>query len=102
VQALRERDQIIKAVMLAMEGVDALLLPATAMVAPRVDAGNEVREPLARFTRPFNVTGQPVAVLPVPQPPGGMPVGIQVAGRTNSATLRAAAWLETEWKKRPA
>jgi Asp-tRNA(Asn)/Glu-tRNA(Gln) amidotransferase A subunit family amidase len=85
-----------------MEGVDALLLPATAMVAPRVDAGNEVREPLARFTRPFNVTGQPVAVLPVPQRPGGLPVGIQVAGRTNSATLRAAAWLETEWKKRPA
>ncbi|HEY1454953.1 MAG TPA: amidase [Candidatus Dormibacteraeota bacterium] len=102
VQALRERDQIRAAVVRAMEGVDALLLPATAMVAPPVDAGNEVREPLARFTRPFNVTGQPVAVLPAPQPGGGLPVGIQVAGRTNSATLRAAAWLEREWRSRPA
>jgi len=34
----------------------------------------------------------------VPVPVGGLPVGIQVAGRTNSETLRAAAWLEREWR----
>jgi len=56
----------------------------------------DVREPLTRFTRPFNTTLQPVAVVPVPV--GGLPVGIQVAGRTNSETLRAAAWLEREWR----
>ena len=55
-----------------------------------------MREPLSRFTRPFNTTRQPVAVLPAPV--SGLPVGIQVAGVTNIETLRAAAWLEQEWK----
>jgi len=80
----------------AMEGIDALILPATAIVAPPVTAGGEVREPLSRFTRPFNTTGQPVVALPAPVP--GLPVGIQVVGRTNSATIGVAATLEMEWR----
>jgi aspartyl-tRNA(Asn)/glutamyl-tRNA(Gln) amidotransferase subunit A len=95
VEAVRERRRLQEAVARAMEGIDALVLPATAMVAPPLDAGIEVREPLARFTRPFNTTGQPVAVLPAPVT--GLPVGIQVAGKTNAGTLRAAAWLERQW-----
>jgi Asp-tRNA(Asn)/Glu-tRNA(Gln) amidotransferase A subunit family amidase len=79
-----------------MEGVDALLVPATAIVAPPVDAGDDAREPLARFTRPFNTTGQPVVVLPAPV--RGLPVGMQVVGRTNAGALRAAMWLEQEWR----
>jgi Asp-tRNA(Asn)/Glu-tRNA(Gln) amidotransferase A subunit family amidase len=79
----------------AMEGFDALLVPATAIVAPAVDAGNEVREPLSRFTRPFNTTGQPVVTIPAPV--RGLPVGMQVVGRTNADALRAALWLEREW-----
>jgi aspartyl-tRNA(Asn)/glutamyl-tRNA(Gln) amidotransferase subunit A len=82
----------------AMDGIDALVLPATAIVAPPVDSGNEVREPLARFTRPFNATGQPVVALPAPVK--GLPVGIQVVGRDNAGTLRAAMWLEREWRGR--
>lgn len=80
----------------AMEGIDALILPASAIVAPLVSAGNEVREPLARFTRPFNATGQPVVVLPAPV--SGLPVGIQVVGRTNAAALGVAATLERKWR----
>jgi aspartyl-tRNA(Asn)/glutamyl-tRNA(Gln) amidotransferase subunit A len=98
VQAERERPRLIAQAREAMEGVDALLLPATAMVAPPVGAGDDVREPLARFTRPFNTTGQPVVSLPAPVPRGGLPVGMQVVGRTNADTLRAALWLEREWK----
>jgi aspartyl-tRNA(Asn)/glutamyl-tRNA(Gln) amidotransferase subunit A len=79
-----------------LDGIDALLLPATAIVAPPVGAGDEVREPLARFTRPFNTTGQPVVALPVPV--RGLPVGMQVVGRTNADTLRAALWCEREWQ----
>ena len=79
-----------------MEGFDALLVPATAIVAPLVTAGMEVREPLSRFTRPFNTTGQPVVTLPAPV--NGLPVGIQVVGRTNGDALRAAAWLEQQWR----
>jgi aspartyl-tRNA(Asn)/glutamyl-tRNA(Gln) amidotransferase subunit A len=58
---------------------DALLLPATAIVAPKVEAEG-VREPLTRFTRPFNLTGHPAIAIPLPwaRP---LPVGIQVIGR---------------------
>jgi len=82
----------------AMAGIDALIVPATAMVAPLVSAGNEVREPLARFTRPFNTTGQPVVALPAPA--SGLPVGIQVVGRTNEVVIGVAATLEREWQDR--
>jgi aspartyl-tRNA(Asn)/glutamyl-tRNA(Gln) amidotransferase subunit A len=95
-EALRERTRLEAEADRAMEHVDALILPATAIVAPPVASANEAREPLSRFTRPFNTTLQPVAVLPAPVE--GLPVGIQVAGRTNAETLRAAAWLEREWK----
>jgi aspartyl-tRNA(Asn)/glutamyl-tRNA(Gln) amidotransferase subunit A len=95
VQAMRERSRLQERAALAMERVEALLLPATAIVAPPVDSGNEVREPLSRFTRPFNTTGQPVAVVPAPS--AGLPVGMQVVGRTNEGALRAALWLEREW-----
>jgi aspartyl-tRNA(Asn)/glutamyl-tRNA(Gln) amidotransferase subunit A len=94
--ALTRRIELADAAMRAMDEVDALVLPATAIVAPRTDAGHEVREPLSRFTRPFNTTHQPVAVLPAPA--DGLPVGIQVAGKTNAGALRAAAWLEREWQ----
>jgi len=80
----------------AMEGIDALILPATAIVAPLISAGTEVREPLTRFTRPFNTSGQPVVSLPAPS--SGLPVGIQVVGRTNRDALNVAATLEREWR----
>ncbi len=80
----------------AMSDVDALILPTTAIVAPLVTAGIEAREPLARYTRPFNLTGQPVVSLPAPV--NGLPVGIQVVGRTNAGALAAAMWLERAWR----
>ena len=82
----------------AMQGIDALLLPTTAIVAPPIDSGSEVREPLARFTRPFNTTGQPVVTMPVRI--DGLPVGVQVVGSTNADALRAAMWLEAELDRR--
>jgi aspartyl-tRNA(Asn)/glutamyl-tRNA(Gln) amidotransferase subunit A len=94
-RALQERQRLEDAALAAMDGYDAVVVPATAIVAPPEEAAYEVREPLSRFTRPFNTTRQPVAVLPAPA--RGLPVGIQVAGRTNAETLRAAAWLESQW-----
>jgi Asp-tRNA(Asn)/Glu-tRNA(Gln) amidotransferase A subunit family amidase len=96
VEAMRERSLLVTEAEGALDGIDALLLPATAIVAPRIEAGDEVREPLTRFTRPFNTTGQPVVTLPAPVT--GLPVGMQVVGRTNAQTLRAAMWLEQEWR----
>ncbi|HXN92268.1 MAG TPA: amidase [Candidatus Sulfotelmatobacter sp.] len=95
--AIDERPRLAEAAAHAMRDVDALVAPATAIVAPPVDAGPEVREPMARFTRPFNTTYQPVAVVPAPVV--GLPVGIQVVGHNNQTTLRAAMWLEREWKR---
>lgn len=95
-KALSSRGQLVGAAIRAMADIDGLVLPATAVIAPRVDAGLEAREPLTRFTRPFNTTGQPVAVLPAPV--RGLPVGVQVVGKTNAETLRAAAWLEQQWR----
>jgi aspartyl-tRNA(Asn)/glutamyl-tRNA(Gln) amidotransferase subunit A len=80
----------------AMSGIDAMVLPATAIVAPPISAGTESREPITRFTRPFNATGQPVVTLPAPVK--GLPVGIQVVGRTNAGAIAAAAWLERHWQ----
>jgi Asp-tRNA(Asn)/Glu-tRNA(Gln) amidotransferase A subunit family amidase len=95
--ALAERPKLQAAARAAMHGIDALVLPASAIVAPRVEDADHPREAITRFTRPFNTTHQPVAVLPAPT--NALPVGIQVVGRTNAETLRAASWLEREWRK---
>jgi Asp-tRNA(Asn)/Glu-tRNA(Gln) amidotransferase A subunit family amidase len=97
-RAIDEREGLAEAADEAMDGIDVLVLPATAIVAPPEEHGPEAREQLSRFTRPFNTTHQPVVVLPAPTR-GGLPVGVQVAGRTNAETLRAAAWLEKEWQR---
>jgi Asp-tRNA(Asn)/Glu-tRNA(Gln) amidotransferase A subunit family amidase len=87
---LAERSAAVEA---AMAGVDALVLPATACVAPRLDEP-EPRDALTRFTRPFNGTGQPVVTLPLAVE--GLPVGIQLVGRRgqDAALLSVALWVE--------
>ena len=97
VEALAAMSELRAEAVRAMNGIDALVLPATAIVAPAISASTEVREPITRYTRPFNATGQPVVTLPAPV--RGMPVGIQVVGRTNSVAIGAAAWLEQQWKE---
>jgi aspartyl-tRNA(Asn)/glutamyl-tRNA(Gln) amidotransferase subunit A len=96
VDAMRERARLTAEAAGRMEDIDALVLPATAIVAPPIETSDDVREPLTRFTRPFNTTGQPVVVLPAPA--RGLPVGIQVVGKTNEGALQAAMWLEREWQ----
>jgi Asp-tRNA(Asn)/Glu-tRNA(Gln) amidotransferase A subunit family amidase len=80
----------------ALAGLDALILPATAVVAPPVHAP-EVRDPLLRFTRPFSLTGHPVIVIPAPTQ--GLPVGIQVVGHhgRDAELIGVAGALEQEW-----
>jgi len=84
----------------AMTGWDALLAPTTVEVAPKIGAGLEHRASLTKYTRPFNVSGQPVACLPAPVE-SGLPVGIQVVGRfgEDANTLRVAAALELAWHR---
>jgi aspartyl-tRNA(Asn)/glutamyl-tRNA(Gln) amidotransferase subunit A len=82
----------------AMQGWDAIALPATACVAPRLDDGDR-REPLTRFLRPFSVTGQPVVTVPAPT--AGLPVGIQFVGHfgRDAELFRVARAFESAWSE---
>ncbi len=74
----------------ALREIDALLIPTTACVAPLLTDPTP-REPLTRFTRPFNATGQPA--ISIPFGPAGLLTGLQLVGRrgADDALLRLAA-----------
>jgi aspartyl-tRNA(Asn)/glutamyl-tRNA(Gln) amidotransferase subunit A len=100
-RALDEREMFRDAVNEALAGVDALMLPSLAIVAPKhgqsevtVDNGVTipVRAAMLRLTQPFNVTGHPAISIPIPT--GGLPVGLQLVGTTTAELLRVAAMVE--------
>jgi aspartyl-tRNA(Asn)/glutamyl-tRNA(Gln) amidotransferase subunit A len=95
-RALRRQDAVRADVEAAMSDWDAILVPATARVAPLLGTPN-VREPLLHYTRPFNFTGQPV--ITVPGPATGLPVGIQVVGHfgADAELTRVARAFELAW-----
>jgi aspartyl-tRNA(Asn)/glutamyl-tRNA(Gln) amidotransferase subunit A len=95
-EALAERDRLKDEMTRAMEGLDAVMLPATAIVAPQVEQ-SDVRNLLDVFTRPFNTTGQPVVTLPAPVE--GLPVGIQLAGHPGreAELIEVARAFEAAW-----
>ena len=71
------------------ERIDAILTPATPIVAPEFGAAHAfldgVEEPignaLTRYTSLLNVTGHPAVVLPSALHPLGLPMGVQIVGR---------------------
>jgi aspartyl-tRNA(Asn)/glutamyl-tRNA(Gln) amidotransferase subunit A len=94
VRALRGRAVIAREIERALEGVDALILPALAIPAPTigeetapVKGGREpVRNVMLRCTQPFNLSGHPAISVPCGTTPAGLPVGLQIVGR-RAATL---------------
>ena len=112
VRAQRARAAINRQVRQTMERVDILLTPTTAVTAPpigqkMVTVGDreEPRLPLlSRLTRPFNLGGVPTISVPCGFTSGGMPIGLQLAGRPfeEAAVLRVAHAYEqaTDWHRR--
>jgi aspartyl-tRNA(Asn)/glutamyl-tRNA(Gln) amidotransferase subunit A len=113
-QAARARALIGKQVMEALTRHALLLAPTQPGPAPRIASGQApVRskdEAAARFftrrsyTTPFNLAAVPAISLPCGFTSGGLPIGLQLAGRRyDDATVLRAAWAyenATEWHRR--
>jgi len=96
----------------ALAQVDVLVCATTPIVATSVGqteitvehAKVPVRTSLIRFTRPFNLTGHPVASVPCGFTAAGLPVGLQIVGRAfdEATVLRVADAYQrvTDWHKR--
>jgi aspartyl-tRNA(Asn)/glutamyl-tRNA(Gln) amidotransferase subunit A len=96
VEAMRWRGLALSAHIAATSGVDAVLVPVAPVAAPTIaetDIGNgpgaeAVIQRLTRFTRPVNYLGLPSLAIPAGFTPNGLPVGMQLIGRSfDEATL---------------
>ena len=89
-EAMRWRGPALAAHTAATAGVDALLAPSAPVPAPTIaesDVGNgpdaeAVIQRLTRFTRPINYLGLPSLSIPAGFTRGGLPVGMQLVGRS--------------------
>lgn len=93
---------------------DIFLAPGTAVPAPIRGATEafihgapvNMREAIARYTRPFNLLGLPVLAVPSGISAEGLPVGVQLVGRAwdEATLLRAGRVLEGNrpWPSPPA
>ena len=95
-EALRWRGPALAAHVSATARVDAVLAPVAPVPAPTLaesDVGNSpgaeaVIQRLTRFTRPINYLGLPSLAVPAGFTPKGLPVGMQLIGRSfDEATL---------------
>jgi len=106
VRAQRARTLMKEEMKQVLKSVDVIVTPTIPVPPPRIDAptiqqGN-VRVPvgvaLTRFTRHFNLTGQPCISVPCGFTQDGLPLGMQIAGRPfdEATVLRAAHAYEQE------
>ena len=111
-QGQRARSVMARKMREALGRVDLLATPATSIVAPlhtdeQVTVGGQettAREALLRQTRIFNLTGLPAITLPCGFSAGGLPIGLQLAGKPfdDATVLRAARAYQqaTDWHLR--
>jgi aspartyl-tRNA(Asn)/glutamyl-tRNA(Gln) amidotransferase subunit A len=95
VRAQRERLNLIADQAELMNDVDALVMPTTAGVAPKLGAfDSHAGHP--SLTRPWNVTGNPALTVCAGFSPEGLPVGAQIIGRPfeDAVVLRVGHALE--------
>jgi aspartyl-tRNA(Asn)/glutamyl-tRNA(Gln) amidotransferase subunit A len=89
-EAMRWRGPALAAHLAAVAGVDAVVAPVAPLPPPSIvesDVGNSpgaeaVIQRLTRFTRPINYLGLPSLAIPTGFTQGGLPVGMQLIGRS--------------------
>ena len=89
-ETMRWRGPALSAYLAAVAGVDAVIAPVAPVAAPTIaesDVGNSpdaesVIQRLTRFTRPINYLGLPSLSIPAGFTRGGLPVGMQLIGRS--------------------
>lgn len=98
--AVDELERLARGLHNGMTDVDVLVLPTTPIPAPRVAdctfdphaAGRaSVVETLMRLCGPFSWCGYAAVTVPCGTAQGGLPVGLQIAGRDGTTVLAVAA-----------
>ena len=105
-RAMHARTVLRRAVDRALEGLDALMLPALAIPAPllgatsiEVDGAKEpVRAMMLRLTQLFDITGHPAIALPCGYNSAGLPHSLQLVGHRGGTDrlLEVAAIVERQ------
>jgi aspartyl-tRNA(Asn)/glutamyl-tRNA(Gln) amidotransferase subunit A len=110
-KAQRVRTVFYRGYLNLMEQADVLVLPVAPEPPPRLDEQPEpwdwrdgARMPPNRFRWPFNLTGAPSVSVPCGFTSGGLPIGMQIAGRPlgDETVLKVAHAYEqlTDWHSR--
>jgi Asp-tRNA(Asn)/Glu-tRNA(Gln) amidotransferase A subunit family amidase len=95
--ARRRREEYRERAAEAMEGLDLLVTPTLAFVAPpAVEDDLEIREAVIRFTYPFNALGWPALAMPCGPAELGLPASVQLVAPAgeDARVLSAGALLE--------
>jgi aspartyl-tRNA(Asn)/glutamyl-tRNA(Gln) amidotransferase subunit A len=89
---MREREALKRDWNAALEGVDALLTPATATTAPRVEEIDQ-KGTAATYTRAINLVDWCALALPNGFTAAGLPTSLQIACRGyDEATALRVGW----------
>ena len=97
--ARRRRDEYRERAAAALEGIDLLLTPTLAFVAPPAFKDDlEIRDAVIRLTYPFNALGWPALALPCGPAEHGLPASVQLIAPAgaDARVVAAAALLERE------
>ncbi|HEV7918971.1 MAG TPA: amidase [Solirubrobacterales bacterium] len=78
IDAQRYRAWLRERMLTAIAGVDALVMPASPVTAPRVDEADEYLTVLSRNAILWSFVGFPAMSVPTIPAPGGLPVGVQI------------------------
>lgn len=105
-RAMHARTVLRRAVDRALEGLDALMLPALAIPAPLLGAGSievdgskePVRAIMLRLTQLFDISGHPAIALPCGYSKEGLPHSLQLVGHRGGTDrlLEVAAIVERQ------